>query len=402
MADSGWMPWNPTTEMKLREEFVNLARQENANVSELCRRFGISRTIGYKWLGRYEKGGAAALVNRSRRPQKSPGQTAAEVTERIVALRKEHPAWGARKLSRRLADLGMRGLPAPSTITDILRRAGLMEDHYPSSHRAFERFERERPNALWQMDFKGHFPMSRGGRCHTLTVIDDHARYLIGLRACGNERGETVREHLTSLFSRYGLPEELLCDNGSPWGGPGGEWTTLSVWLLRMGIHVCHGRPFHPQTQGKDERLHRTLQAEVLNRSDLRDIPHSQEVFDRWRPVYNCERPHQALNMATPASRYTPSQRSLPKSLPPIEYALEDIVCTVKGKGEITWRNRSYFIGQAFAREPVALRPTSTDGIYHVYFCHHPLGAIDLNAPPAKSKNHYLPLIKIKKTDHPA
>jgi len=392
------MPWKTPTAMNLRQEFVNLAQHESANRSALCARFGISRDTGYKWLERFAAGGEEALGDRSRRPQHMPRQTAAEMVARLVELRQQHPAWGARKLRRRLEDLGCTGLPAPSTITEILRRAGLLEQTGPAAVRPYVRFARSQPNELWQMDFKGHFALSRGGRCHALTVLDDHARYLLGLRACADERGETVRTQLLGIFGRYGLPEQILCDNGSPWGGPGGEWTALSVWLLRLGIGVCHGRPFHPQTQGKDERLHRTLVAELLSRVDLRDLRHSQHVFDQYRPVYNTERPHHAHGLATPASRYAPSPRSLPAALPPIVYALEDEVRRVKAKGEITWRNRTYFLGQAFAHEPVALRPTATDGLYHVFFCHQPLGAIDLHAPPAPSKHHYLPLRKIPPT----
>ncbi len=395
------MPWNATTAMSLRQEFIDLARHESANKRALCRRFGITPTVGYKWLQRYTAEGAAGLEDRSRRPQHSPKRTSAEVTARLVALRQEHPAWGARKLRRRLADLGVEDLPAPSTITEILRREGLLVAPAEGPRGPYQRFARSTPNALWQMDFKGHFALSRGGRCHALTVLDDHARYLLGLRACGNERGETVRTQLLDIFGRYGLPEEILCDNGSPWGGPGGEWTALSVWLLRLGIGVCHGRPFHPQTQGKDERFHRTLQAEVLSRLDLRDLRHSQEVFDRYRPIYNTERPHHAHDLATPASRYAPSPRSLPRVLTPILYALGDEVRRVKTKGEITWCNRTYFLGQAFAGEHVALRPTATDGLYHVFFCHQPLGAINLHAPPALSKHHYLPLLKIPSPELP-
>jgi len=142
--------------------------------------------------------------------------------------------------------------------------------------------------------------LSRGGRSHPLTVLDDHARYLLGLRACGQENGATVRPHLESLFGRYGLPENLLCDNAPPWSGCGGEWTPLAIWLVRLGIRVLHGRPYHPQTQGKEERFHRTLKAEVLSRTDLRDLLHSQQVFDHWRPIYNQQRPHDALGLPPP------------------------------------------------------------------------------------------------------
>jgi len=401
MGDTWWMPWNPATAMSLRLEFVNLARQPNANIAELSRRFGISRKSAYKWLERFRLGGEAALSDRSRRPHRTPDQTSAEVRQRLLELRTEHPAWGPRKLRRRLEDLGVGDLPAHSTIGALLRREGRIEARASEQHQPWQRFERAHPNELWQMDFKGHVALSRGGRCHPLTVLDDHARYLLGLRACGRENTATVRPHLESLFERYGLPENLLCDNAPPWSGCGGEWTPLAIWLVRLGIRVLHGRPYHPQTQGKEERFHRTLKAEVLSRNDLRDLAHSQQVFDQWRPIYNQQRPHDSLDMATPATRYTPSTRSWPKVLPPIQYSPDDVVRLVKGKGEITWRNRTYYLGHGFATQPVAVRPTSTDGLYEVFFCHQRLGGIDLKTPPAKSKHHYLSLLKTQPATHP-
>lgn len=381
--------------MSLRLEFVTLAQQEGANISELCRRFEISRDIGYKWLERFRVEGAAGLEDRSRRPHASPGRMAEAMSQRILELRAAHPAWGPRKLRRRLADLGVSGLPAPSTINALLRRSGCIDEAYRPAV-PYVRFERPQPNELWQMDFKGHVAMSRGERCHPLTLLDDHARYLLGLRACARENGPTVQAHLAAIFARYGLPESLLCDNAPPWSGSGGEWTPLAIWLIRLGIRVLHGRPYHPQTQGKEERFHRTLQTEVLSRTDLHDLPHSQKVFDRWRPIYNHERPHEALGLATPASRYRPSARSLPKVLAPIEYSPGDHIFTVKGKGEITWKNRTYYLGNGFAKQLIALRPNASDGLYEVFFCHQRLGWIDLQQPPAKSKHHYLNLLKTK------
>lgn len=312
----------------------------------------------------------------------------------LLNLRVEHPAWGPRKLRRRLVDLGMSELPAHSTIGSLLQREGCIDAEASAQHQAYVRFERARPNELWQMDFKGHVALSRGGRCHPLTVLDDHARYLLGLRACARENDATVRPHLQQIFERYGLPENLLCDNAPPWSGCGGEWTALAIWLVRLGIRVIHGRPYHPQTQGKEERFHRTLKAEVLSRTDLHDLLHSQKVFDQWRPLYNQQRPHEALGLATPATRYSPSIRALPQTLAPIEYSPGDLVFKVKTKGEITWLNRTYFLGQGFARQSIAIRPTATDGLHEVFFCHQRLGWIDRHDPPAKSKHHYLPLRK--------
>jgi transposase InsO family protein len=247
-------------------------------------------------------------------------------------------------------------------------------------HKAFHRFEREHPNELWQMDFKGHFAMTQGGRCHPLTVLDDCSRFLLGLKACANETRETVTEQLTSIFRLYGIPDRMLMDNGSPWGSDGNNpYTRLTVWLIRLGINISHGRPYHPQTQGKDERLHRTLKAELISRRRFHDLGHCQPAFDDWRDTYNHVRPHQALDMSVPGERYEPSSRSFPETLTPILYDTGDIVRKVDVCGRISFRNRKFRVGKAFHQQPVALRPTDTDGIFQVFFCHKSVAQISFH-----------------------
>lgn len=389
MGNTVRMPWNTPDLMSLRHEFVMLANKPEANFSELCRRFRISRKTGYKWLERFEKGGSEGLSDRSRRPKCSPRQTGQQMTKAVLELRAAHPAWGPRKLKRRLEDLGNKAVPAHSTVGMILRRNGAIDPAQTQKHKAWCRFERSAPNQLWQMDFKGDFGLSRGGRCFPLPIIDDHSRYLLGIFACADQREHTVRGHLERVFERYGLPEEVLCDNGVPWRGNGGEWTRLEVWLLRHGIRVLHGRPYHPQTQGKEERFNRTLKAEVLVRRDWRDLAETQRELDAWRKIYNHERPHEALGLAVPAARYQASLRPYRATLEPIEYGAEDEVKKVRGKGVIMWRNQSYFVGRAFVGEPVAIRRTTREQICAVYYCHQRLGHIDLSRK-APSKYHYI------------
>ena len=381
-----------TTDLvKQRLEMVTLAGQGTLTVAELCRRLNLSRKAAYKWLRRYREGGVEALADRSRRPQHSPRRTAEPVEQAVLDLRARHPAWGPRKLQRRLQDQGKaEGLPARSTFGVILRRAGAIAPQESVKHRACQRFERAAPNELWQMDFKGDFVLGRGGRCHPLPLLDDHSRFLVGIFACGNQREQTVRGHLATAFERYGLPEEILCDNGGPWAGNGGQWTGLGVWLLRLGIRVRHGRPYHPQTQGKEERFNRTLKAEVLSgQALLRDLAQAQQRFEEWRSIYNCERPHEALGLEVPAQRYVPSARRYQARLPEIEYGPDDVVRRVKGRGEITWSNRTYSVGTAFAGQPVALRRTAQEHLLELYYCAQRLGRIDLRLK-ARSKNHYL------------
>lgn len=375
------MPWQEVSTMSLRREFVMLGLQEEVHRAELCGRFGVSRKTGYKWLRRFQEEGLRGLVDRPRRPEYSPHRTDPALEAAVVALRERHPAWGGRKLQRRLRDLGHREVPAPSTITAILHRHGLMEPAESLKHTAFRRFEHEAPNRLWQMDFKGGFALEEG-RCHPLTVLDDHSRFNILLHACSNEQGTTVQARLTETFRRYGLPDRMTMDNGAPWGSDAEHpLTPLTVWLLRLGVGVSHSRPYHPQTQGKDERFHRTLAVELLYGRQFRDLRHCQEHFDCFRDLYNLERPHEALGLATPASRYQPSARPLPERLPPIEYAPADVVRKVQAKGELFYRGHVFRIAKALRGYPVALRPTAQERHLAVYFCQHKITEIDLHHP---------------------
>jgi len=242
------MPWKEHTAMSLRSEFVAFARAPDANISELCRRFGISRKTGYKWLQRTGLG--LSVEDHSRRPVSSPGRTPAGVEAHIVALRQRYPFYGGRKIRQLLIREHVERPPAASTITAILDRNGLLSPERRRT-RNWQRFEAPVPNALWQMDFKGHFGLSEG-RCHPLTVLDDHSRFCLGLAACPDEQGVTVKEQLIPIFERYGLPERILADNGPPWGSSGqGEHTRFSAWLMRLGITVSHGRRCIPRLRAK-------------------------------------------------------------------------------------------------------------------------------------------------------
>jgi transposase InsO family protein len=377
------MPWAEVTRVLLREEFVQLAMQPNVNRRELCRRFGISPKTGYKWLARYSAAGASGLHDRSRRPHHSPARTSDEVAERVIELRREsRNSWGERKLARLLAEDGGPRL-APSTVTGILRRAGLLDLTAAPGQRAWRRFEHVAPNALWQMDFKGYFPLLDRRRCHPLTVLDDHSRFAVLLQACADQRGATVQEALTGVFRRYGLPAAMLMDNGSPWGDRDVPFTALSLWLVRLGIRVSHGRPYHPQTQGKDERFHRTLKFEVLRHFNFTTLEHCQREFDRFRDRYNLRRPHDALNLATPASRYCPSPIPFPESLPPIDYPPGLELRTVRAGGWVTYRRHAFRVCKALQGLSIALRPVAeADSQREVLFCHQVIARIDLNQSP--------------------
>lgn len=374
------MPWEEVSIMSQRSEFVSLALKEGANKSELCRRFGISRDTGYKLLGKYKQTGEAGLKDKSRRPHHSPSRTSPAMEGLVLGARDAHRAWGPRKLYHWLQSKGHRGLPAPSTISAILHRHGQIDSTKAAEHRPWHRFERKGPNELWQMDFNGYFPTTQG-LCYPLSVLDDCSRYALGLEACSDEQGPTVKEKLIPIFQRYGLPQAMLMDNGNPWGSQGEPiYTSFKVWLMRLGIRVYHGRPFHPQTQGKDERFHKSLKAEVLQGGNFRDLLHVQEAFDCWRDIYNTERPHEALKMDVPAKVYHISPIPFPEKLPPIEYSPGDVVRKVQADGTITYRSIPLRVGKAFRGLPVALKPTEKDGVWNVFFMTHKVAQLDLSS----------------------
>jgi transposase InsO family protein len=370
------MPWREVSIMEQRGEFVALAMREGANRRELCRRFGIHPDTGYKWLSRWTAD--EELTDRSRRPHASPARTEVAIEDRIVALRDAHPAWGARKLVRCLQREGLV-CPAHSTVHEILRRHGRIVAP-PSGVSAHLRFEKPAPNLLWQMDFKGHVPLSGGGRCHPLTVLDDHSRYNLCLEACANEQRSTVQQRLELTFRRYGLPEAFFVDNGAPWGdSAGARWTQLGVWLLKLGVDVLHSRPYHPQSRGKNERFHRTLKAEVFAFRQYRDLADVQRAFDAWRTIYNLERPHQALEQNVPVSRFRPSARAMPDRLPQVAYDEHEIVRVVPAtKDYIAFKGRLWKVPQAFRSERVAIRPLPANDRYGVFFAAHQIATIDL------------------------
>lgn len=206
---------------------------------------------------------------------------------------------------------------------------------------------------------------------------------------------------LIGLMRRYGQPARILCDNGAPWGSGGGEpFTQLGVWLLLHGISVSHGRPYHPQTQGKDERFHRTLSVELLSRETMRDLPHSQHRFDDWRDLYNQVRPHEALGMATPITRWRPSERAYEENPPAPEYLSSDAVRKVDSYGKLSFLGSSYRIGQAFAGQRVGLRATDTDGVMKVMLGAMEVGTLDLRDPAATTSRAEPPLATLGAAQH--
>lgn len=363
--------------MDAKREFVELASKEPRNMSELCRRFGVSRTTGYELLRRAAINVEGALVERSRRPHRSPTKTVIEVENRVLAIRDEMH-WGARKI----VDLLEReeGLVVnASTAHAILRRHGRVQSDESAKHTAWQRFEHPEPNDLWQMDFFGPIMTSKD-QSQGLTLIDDHSRFDLCLQACPDQKTETVQEVLSATFRRYGRPWRMTMDNGSPWGDDGSAvLTRLTAWLIRLDIRVSHSRPYHPQTQGKDERLHRTIRDELLQWVTCRDRADLQNRFDEWRERYNFRRGHESLGMARPAERYRPSSRQFTGRLLPIDYGREALTRVVDISGKIRFRGLKMHVGKGCAGLPVAIRGTDHDAQFDIYFCNQAIARVDLS-----------------------
>jgi transposase InsO family protein len=357
------MAWGAVDVDEQRMRFVVLARRREKTMGELCEEFEISRPTGYEWLQRYQAGGIAAVVEKSRRPRHSPNQTEAEIEQRVVELRQQRPDWGAKKLR---VLLQREGVEVPRiTIHRILLRHDLVQPE--NRHRAaVQRFQRGAPNELWQMDFKG----SAGWNVVTgpLSVLDDHSRYAIALAETGSTRAEPVRERLEEAFERCGVPEEMLMDHGTPWWNmqAAAGWTWLTVWLMKQGIQLHFSGYRHPQTQGKVERFHGSLEAARRKRGESASEA-QQRWYDAFRQEYNEERPHEALGMKTPASVWHRSERRYQGNPPAWEYEAGAEVRRLGGAGQLTVEGKRWGISKALAGEWVQLMRMGERIL--VYYC---------------------------------
>lgn len=363
------MPWRAMEVREQRVEFVVRALRGEP-LSGLCREFGVSRPTGYKWLGRYRAGGVAAIAERSRKPLHCPARTAPELEARIVALREVYPDWGARKLA---VLLGRQGIEIPSsTVHRVLLRHGLVRDqdrHQP----AVRRFEREQPNELWQMDFKG--PKRWPAACTALSVIDDHSRYLVALEGTARPEGRLVQRHLRQAFEQCGLPEAMLMDHGIPWWNwqSFGGSTELSLWLMRQGIRLSFAGVRHPQTQGKVERFHGSLERALTHRG----VPgnNHQQWLNEFRREHNHIRPHEALGMRTPASCWRPSPRIFNPDPPAWQYPEGAWTLKVDNHGAIDIKDQPYRIAKSLIGERVLI--VEVEQRYLVYYCNSLIRELD-------------------------
>ena len=346
------MPWERKTVEEQRKEFAEAAK-ETKNFSALCREFGITRKTGYKWVERYAEN--ADLSDKSRKPFKIANRTPIETEERIVALRRENPGWGAKKLKEVLERQGY-AVPCMKTVNNILKRYGCISAEESLKHQAFTRFEKEHCNEMWQTDFKGEFRMADNNYCYPLNIFDDHSRFAIKIEPALSTANKVIPA-FRSAFYEYGMPNSVLSDNGAQFAGFRQGYTQFEKWLMNHDILPIHGRIKHPQTQGKIERFHRTMQEELLKHTVMENIDDANIKFQLWRDKYNNIRPHEALGMKCPAEVYIPSSRAYSVEVSPYEYGGQFHVIKVNSWGYARFDKWQVYLSETMINEHIEFRP---------------------------------------------
>jgi len=365
------MPWNQTSPMDQRTQFIADYLRDSLSISELCALYRVSRKTGYKWIDRYLQHGPAGLEEQSRQPHHSPNQTPAHIVAAFIELRTHHPSWGAKKL---LSVVQRRhpgwDLPGRSTVCDILSRNSLVpkkRQRRVIGHPGQPTSAVLAPNEVWSADYKGQFKTGDGVYCYPLTVTDNCSRFLLGCQALPSTAVQEAKPVFTRLFHEFGLPRRIRTDNGVPFAtNTLARLSQLSAWWVRLGILPELIEPGKPQQNGRHERMHRTLKAETT-RPPAGNCRAQQRKFNRFRQEFNHERPHEALDMQTPASRYAPSPRPMPHKLPPLQYPDRFEVRYVSANGGIRWNKRWVNVSITCVGEYVGLEEID-EGVWNVYF----------------------------------
>lgn len=383
------MPWKDKSVIMIREEFVKRVLSNEKSKAALCREYGISRPTGDKWINRYLNN--EPLCDKSKAPFKTANKTPDDIENIIIDYRKNHPAIGAVKIRRILENQGYQNLPCNSTVNAILKRNNCISKAASEAATPHKRFQKKEPNDMWQADFKGDFALGDNSRCHPLNVIDDHSRFNLCCQALASEKFTDVVPVFTQLFQEYGLPKILLCDNGNPWGtAQSTGYTKFEIWLMDLGILTIHGRPLHPQTQGKEESFNRSLKRELLKFHQFSSLAESQYYFDKYRDFYNNERPHHSLALDVPIQHYHKSERRYPEKIDEWEYSSEFMLRKVKSTGYITLNNQGFFLSEAFKEKVVAIKESSHKDCFDIYYRQFKIARVNVEKRVFEFKRIYL------------
>jgi transposase InsO family protein len=374
------MPWKVSGVVEQRKQFIAEYESGEWTMTELCRAYGISRQAGYNVLARYRCAGLSGLEQHSRAPHRHPNQTLAQLEEMVLELRRLRMRWGPRKLKAWLErEWPDEAWPAASTIGELLAREGLVLKR--RKRRRVEPYaapfqSATEPNRVWCTDFKGWFRTGDGERIDPLTISDAHSRYLLRCQAVEKSDTPRVQAIFEAAFREYGLPQAIRSDNGAPFASRAiAGLSRLGVWWMKLGVVPERIAAGHPEENGRHERMHRTLKQETAS-PPAATRRAQQRAFERFRQEYNHQRPHQALQMKTPASCHAPSPRPYPARVPEPEYDSRLLVRRVQQHGQFYWKHQDVFLSEVLCGERVGLLPCD-DRYYTVYFMAFPIALFD-------------------------
>lgn len=377
------MPWKVVTAVEQRKRFVEVYQSDEApKVAVLCREFGISRNTAYRWIHRFDEFGDDGLVDRSKAAHEHPNMISPQMEELVVLARQAHPSWGAKKLLPWLQrkNPGRDDWPCVASVSAILERNQLVRSR--KRRRLVAAYDGKltgasQPNDVWCIDHKGWWLAGDGAKCEPLTVTDEHTRYLIRcVLGAGKGTAEAMRV-LTAAFHEYGLPIVIRSDNGAPFASRAPQGLSmLSVWLMRLGVRPERIQAGKPQQNARHERMHATMVSDGTDPVGA-SVRQEQKRLNAWREEFNNERPHEALNFATPSSLYSPSPRLMPRCLPELEYGAAMRTRRVDVSGKIVWCGRDLFLTEALRGQWLGFEASQHDGVWVVWFGGMFLGTFD-------------------------
>jgi len=366
------MPWKETTTMNQKIEFICEWRTGMYTITELCNTFGISRPTAYKLIERFENNGYEGLREQSRTPRQHPNATDENVVKAILELKDKYPRWGAKKLGKLLFnDFAEEEIPSHITIHNILKKNGFVcpQKHLRRVKPSFPIFDPKECNEVWSADYKGKFIMGNKKYCHPLTIADSKSRFVFAAKAHYREDFKSAKAEFINVFRKYGLPQQIHTDNGSPFGSVHAiqRFTRLSYWFIELGVLPVFSDPAHPEQNGRHERMHRDLKAACTKPPSF-DLKTQQRKLNLFVKEYNTIRPHEALNMETPLSQHNFSTRPFPEKILSYDYPSDMKVMKVTQNGSMRWRSYYWvYMSQSLAGKYIGALHLGND-IWKVYY----------------------------------
>ncbi len=386
------MPWKETTIMEQKIEFICEWKTGKHTITELCKNFKISRPTAYKIIARFEKEGYDGLREISKKPKtKHPNSTDEKVVESILQLKEKHKLWGAKKIWKLLYnDYSDELIPTALTVHNILKKHGLVspQKHLRRVKPVYPIFDPKECNEVWSADYKGKFLMGNKKYCHPLTITDSKSRFVFSAKGHYNETLKNAKAEFTKVFRAYGIPKQMHTDNGSPFGSVRAiqRFTRLSYWFIELGITPVFSDPAHPEQNGRHERMHRDLKAACAKPSAY-DLKAQQRSLNRFVKEYNHVRPHEALDMETPASIHRFSNRPFPEKITTFDYDAQMNVLKVTKNGSVRWKSY-YWVYVSAALEGKHIGALNIgNGIWRVFYRNVFLGYFNENELRTKEKS---------------